>query len=396
IEISATTKGKGRGTPALKLVTSDLIFDRDTGNASTTAPVQFTFPGGSGSGVGVDYSTHDATVRVERAIVFQLAASEKTGGMPVSASGSSLEIHRNERTVVLNGPVSAIEGQRQLSAAKISVDFDEANRAKQVLAEGSPQIRATEGGNDVAVSASQFEGVLNPAGWIETVAADGNVHATRRTKAGTGNFSAGHVEFAMLPGRNLVRDMTATGGVSAQSRQGAESDALRTSALHVAFSNAKMSDGASGKAAPKEIAEEQITGAETLAPAVIEMAKDSETTTVSAKQFVAQAGTNGRIDKLFGHVGVAIRRESASGTPQTIAAPELVATLGSRGEWETAEATGGVRMQQAGREATANSARIDRATEAIDLEGSPTVIDGQSRTSATTMKFNQKTGALQA
>jgi lipopolysaccharide export system protein LptA len=386
----------GAAGPVLKLATSDLTFDRDTGNASTAAPVRFTFPGGSGSGAGVDYNTRDATVRVERAIEFQLAASQKTGGVPVSAMGSSLEIHRDDRTVVLNGPVSVRQGQRALSAAKISVAFDAQNRARQVIVEGNPQIHAHEGASEVAISAAQFRGWLNPAGWIESVTADGNVRAIRQNRAGTGRFAAGRVEFAMVPGRNLVRGMTATGGVTAHSQQSAESDALRTEALHVVFASAQASGDARGRAAPNDIGQERIESAETLAPATIALDKGDETTTVTAKKLVVQAGVSGRIDKLYAHSGVTIRRQVAAGGPQTISAPELTATLGPRGEWETVEETGGVRMQEGDRQATANSARIDRATDAMNLEGSPQVVDGSSRTSATSMAFNQKSGALQA
>ncbi len=386
----------GSAGPALELVTSDLTFDRETGNASTAAPVTFTFPGGSGSGVGVDYSTRDATVRVERAIQFQLAASDKTGGMPVSASGSSLEIHRTERRVVLNGPVNVQQGERQLSAQKITVDFDASNRARQVLVNGQPEIRSNENGGAITVSATQFQGILNPAGWIEQVVADGNVQATRQVKGGMGRFSANHVELAMIPERNLVRSMTATGGVTARSRQSGETDTLRTDALRVDFSPSETASRVNAKAGPNEIAEEHIQSAETRAPATIEMAKGSEKTTVSAEKFVAEADAGGRIRKLLGHSGVTIRRESPGAVAQIVSAPELTAELGSRGEWETVEESGGVQMQQGERQATANSARIDRAVDAISLEGSPVVTDGQSHTTAKSMAFNQKTGELRA
>jgi lipopolysaccharide export system protein LptA len=382
--------------PGLELVTSDLLFDRETGNASTTAPVKFTFPGGSGSGVGVDYSTRDATVRVQRAIRFQLAASDKTGGLPVSASGSSLEIHRMDRRVVLNGPVNVQQGERVLSTQKITADFDASNRVRQVLIDGHPQIHANERGSAITVSAAQFQGVLNPAGWIERVIANGNVQATRQLKGGAERFSANHVEFAMIPQRNLVQNMTATGEVMAQSQQSGEVDTLRADALRVTFFAPEAASHLGAKAAPSDIARQQIESAETLSPAAIQMSKGAEKTTVSAEKFVAQAGPDGRVRKLLGHGGVTIRRESSAAVAQIVSAPELTAELGSRGEWERVEETGGVQMRQGERQAMASSARIDRVTDAIRLEGSPVVMDGQSRTTASRMSFNQKSGELEA
>ncbi len=384
------------GSPALEMVTSDLRFDRETGNASTAAPVKFTFPGGSGSGVGVDYNTHDATVRVDRAIHFQLAASDSTGGLPVSASGSSLEIHRTARIAVLNGPVSVQQGERQLSAQKITVDFDAANHPSEVLVDGQPQIHVNENDSAITVSAAQFESMLNPAGWIERVVADGNVEATRQASGDAGHFAADHVEFTMAPQRNLVQSMTATGGVTAQSQQSGQVDTLRTGALHLLFSVPEASSHLGAKAAPSDVEREQIESAETLTPAAIDLTKGSEKTTVSAEKLVAQAGAGGRIRKLLGHSGVTIRRESPGAVTQIISAPELAADLGSRGEWEKVQETGGVQMQQGERKATAGSVQIDRATDAIRLEGSPVVIDGESRTTAKRMAFNQKTGELEA
>lgn len=384
------------GHPSLQLVTSDLTFNRDTGDASTTAPVHFTFPGGSGSGVGVNYSTHDATVRVERAIQFQLAASDKTGGVPVEASGSSLEIHRTDRTAVLDGPVSVQQGERELTAEKLSVAFDAQDRVKQVQVDGNPQIHADESGSAISVAASQFEGELNPAGWVERVIADGNVRATRQTKAGRGNFTAGRVELAMVPRRNLVQDMTATGGVTAQSQQRGESDTLRTAALHVAFAAPDPNSQMQAKDGPIDLGRERIKSAETLAPAMVELAKGAETTTVSAKKLVAQAGKSGRIENLYGHSGVTIRRVAAGDTPQTISAAELAASFGAHGGWKTVEETGGVHMQQGERMATAESARIDRTTNEINLDGAPVASDGASRTTAKRMAFNQQSGALEA
>ena len=398
IEIESSKPGAAgdASNSALTLTTSDLTFDRETGDASTSAPVQFTFPGGSGSGVGVDYSTRNATVRVNHNIRFQLAASEKTGGLPVLATGNSLEIHRNERTAVLNGPVDVRDGARQLSTQQISVEFDAANHARRVLVEGQPKIRANENGSAIAVSASQFQAALSPAGWVERIIADGNVRGTRQAKAAASRFSAGRVELAMFPGRNLVENMTATQGVAAQTQQGRQSDTLRTSALRVVFATAQNVSEHARKAANNEIAHEQIESAETLAPATIEMAKSSEITTLSALKLVAQAGPSGTIEELFGHSGVTIQRQAGGGVRQTISAPELAATLGSRGQWKAVEETGGVRIRQGDRQASADSARIDRATNAIRLEGSPVIVDGESRTTAQSMAFNQQSGALEA
>lgn len=388
--------GKPAGSPGsgIEVKTSNLSFNRNTGEASTPAPVEFRFPAGQGRGMGVTYSTHDATVRVEHAVEFDLAASDRTGGMLVSATGSSLEIRRDERTVVLKGPALVREGARELSADAISVELDANYRARRAIAQGHPQLRAEEGGGKINVSATQFEGLLNPAGWIERIIANGNIDGTRQTAARADRFSAAHVEIAMLPGRDLIQDVTATGGVTAESLQGGDSRILKTDALRVTFSEGSAAR-ASGHGAGK-MDQQRVESVETLAPATIESKTASDTTTLRAKKFVAQMGPAGRLDKLFGHGGVDVRRQVGSGVPQTISAAELAATFGAHGDWDTLEESGNVRFQQADRQASAEHASMVRATDTIRLEGSPVVADAVSRTTAASLVVNQKSGELRA
>ncbi len=378
----------------LQVKTSNLSFNRDTGEASTPAPVEFHFPSGEGRGVGASYSTSDSTVRVEHGVEFDMGASEQTGGMPVTASGSSLEIRRNDRTVVLKGPAIVRQGARELSADSFSVELDSDFHARRAVAEGHPQIRAAEGGGKISVAAAQFEAVLNPAGWVEHVAADGNILGTRQTAAGTDRFSASHVEFVMVPQKNLIQDMTATGSVTAESHQGGDSHVLKTDALRVTFS-ANSASGHLGEVRGKAD-QQRIEIAESLAPATIESRGASDVTTLHAKKFVAQLGPSGHLDKLLGHAGVEVRRQVGNSAPQTLSAAEMIAAFGAHGEWDTLDERGNVRFQQADRQATADHATLVRATDIITLDGSPAISDAMSRTTAANVVINQKSGELRA
>jgi lipopolysaccharide export system protein LptA len=394
--ISGQKGGQTDGQPgahpvgSLQVRTSNLSFNRNTGEASTPAPVEFSFPSGKGRGVGASYSTSDATVRVEHGVEFELAASDQTGGMPVTASGSSLEIRRADRTVVLKGPATVREGVRELSADSFSVELDSDFHARRALAQGNPQIRTAEGGGKIAIAAAQMEAILNPAGWVERVAADGNISGARQTATGTDRFSAAHVEFAMVPQKNLIQDMTATGSVTAEAHQGSDSHVLKTDALRVTFSAGLAANG------PGKADQQRIEGAETLAPATIESRSSSDVTTLRAKKFVAQLGPSGRLDKLLGHSGVEVHRQIGDAAPQVLTAAEMVATFGAHGEWDTLDERGNVRFQQADRAATADHANVVRATDMIALDGAPVISDAMSRTTAANVTINQKSGELHA
>jgi lipopolysaccharide export system protein LptA len=382
---------------ALEVTTSKLLFNRNTGEASTQAPVEFRFAGGSGRGVGIRYSTADSIVRVEHSVEFDLAPSAATDGLPITATGTSLELRRSQRTVVLDGPAVVRQGDRELSAGAISVELDTEYRAQRVVAESNPRIRAKEGGANEIVSAGRFEASLSAAGRVERIVADGQVSASRQTAAGSDRFSAAHVEFEMLPAGNLIKQMVASGGVEAESRKGSDSQDLKTGALRVAFSAASgHGSGRSDAKGAGPLSSQKMEMAETLAPATIESRTGADVTTLHAKQFVAEAGPDGRVSKLFGHSGVNIRRQASRENQEVISARELAATFGAHGEWDTLDETGDVYFSQAGRDATAAHAHVVRATDMATLEGSPVISDSMSRSTAGKVVFDQKTGEVNA
>jgi LPS export ABC transporter protein LptC len=392
IQAAAAEPGKAAGQP-LHVTTSNLTFNRQTGEASTPAPVKLTFPGGQGHGTGLNYSGQQSMLRVNRDVAFEVAPSDKTGGLPVSATAANLEFHRDERTIALGGPVMMHQGDRQLAAESVSIALDAQYHAKEVTAQGNPVLSGKKNGAEFAVSAQKFDGTLDPGGAIQQLTADGGVNGIRKSRAGEDHFSAGHVEFAMVPGRNLMKEMTATGGVLAESHAGGDGGnarTLRTDALKIDF--AAPPAGAKGDSSLLD--RQQIESAETLGPATIESVASGET--VKAAKFAAQFGADGRLQKLLGHSGVEITRKPASGDAQTSNASELVATFGTGDDWATLDETGKVRLTEDGKTATAAHAQVLRESDTITLDGSPEFSDGASRTSAGSVVINQKTGDIRA
>jgi lipopolysaccharide export system protein LptA/lipopolysaccharide export system protein LptC len=376
--------GKPAGKP-LEVKTRDLSFNRETGEASTAEAVEFKFPEGGGHAVGVKYSTHDSMVRLEHGVELSFSVADRTGNQPVTASGSSMEISRTNRLMVLHGPAKAKQGERELSANQISIDMDEEFHARHAVAEGRPVVHSGERGGQFEISADRFETFLSPSGWVQRVVAEGNIAGMRQSSAGTDHFSAARADLTMLSEHNLVRELLASGGVSLDSRQGADSRTVRTDSVLVKF-------------APGEHqGQQRMDVAETLAPGTIVTKAADETTTLRAKKFVARFASNGQLDQLMGHSGAEIRRQFSSGVPQIITTDELAATFGAKGDWETLDEHGKVRFQQADRQASAAHARIVRATDMVTLDGSPVLSDASSRTSAGgDVAINQKTGALRA
>jgi lipopolysaccharide export system protein LptA len=376
--------GKPAGKPLL-VQTRSLSFNRETGEASTPEVVAFQFPEGSGHAVGVTYGTHDSKVLLEHAVELTFSVANRTGSQPVTATGSSLEISRPTRVMVLHGPAKASQGDRELTADQITIDLDEEFRARHAVAEGHPVMRSAEGRGKFEISADRFETFLSISGWVQRIVAEGNIAGMRQSASGVDHFSAARADLTMLPEHNLVQEMVATGGVFLDSRQGADSRTVKTNSALVKF-------------APSERqGQQRLDAAETLTPGTIVTKTGEETTMLQAKKFIAGFSSTGQLEHLHGHSGAEIRRQFSSAAPQIITADELVATFGSKGDWQTLDEHGKVHFQQADRQASAAHARIIRPTDMVTLDGSPILSDATSRTTAGgEVAINQKTGALKA
>ena len=395
----AASSGENNTAAAAKTIqvkTSDLSFNRNTGEASSPAPVEFQFPGGQGQGVGVSYNSAEGVVRLQNNVSFAVAPSEQTSGVPVTASGSSLELRRNDRTVVLQGPATVKEGNRELSAEKISVELDSDYHARHIIADGHPQIHSAAVRQKIAVSADRFEALLSDQGSIDRMSADGNVTGVRQMASGTDHFSAGRVEFTMVPMRNLINEMTATGTVTAQVHQASDTHLLKTDALRLKFAAGEAATTVKGKENSQSIEHQRVESAETLAPATLESKSDRETTTLHANKFVAEIGPRGELEKLIGHSGAEVQRLAGNGPAQTVSAAEMTAEFDSRGQWATVDETGNVRFRQADRQATAAHASIARPSSRIVLDGSPAISDSMSRTTAADITIDQASGEIRA
>jgi lipopolysaccharide assembly outer membrane protein LptD (OstA) len=102
------------------------------------------------------------------------------------------------------------------------------------------------------------------------------------------------------------------------------------------------------------------------------------------------------LDTLLGHGGAIVSRKIGNSPPQIIKAAELAAKFSPDGEWQQLDETGDVHFQQADRQASADRANIVRSTELILLDGSPVLTDSMSRTTATSVAINQKSGDIRA
>jgi LPS export ABC transporter protein LptC len=399
IDLASATPGTASGKPGektLQVSTSNLSFNRESGDATTNAPVQFRFPQGTGHSEGMIYSSQKEIVRLTHNVQLDLAASDKSGGLPVTATGGSMEISRNDRMVELDAPANVRQGGRAISADKISIELDAEFRARHAIVTGHPQVTSSDARGKSTSSATQFDVFVSPDGWIERVVADGNVEGNREAADAADHFTAANVVLNMTPQHNLLREITATGNVKANSRMGAESRSIATESLLATFTPGQRPGQHNDPHSEQHEDQQVIQTVSTLAPGTIETKSPDETTTLHARRFVAQFAPTGRLDTLLGHGGAIVTRKLGNAPSQIIKAAELAAKFSPDGEWQQLDETGDVHFQQADRQASADRANIVRSTELILLDGSPVLTDSMSRTTATSVAINQKSGDIRA
>jgi len=368
---------------SLHITTSNLEFDGQTGEASTPAPVEFSLPQGHGHGVGVSYSTRAAIVRIEHAVEFDMAASPKIGGLPLSIRAESLEVRRDDHKVLLAGPVIVRQGDRELSAGNVTISLDQKFHAQEALAEGHPTIRVSRSGDTFEASAATMEADLSPEGGIERIEARGNVTGSRQMAKGSSHFSSDRVDFSLEPARNVLRQMTAVGSVVAESQQSGVLQSLKTTALRLNFTPGTQPD------------QQRVSEAKTLGPSTILLRSPDDTTELRGPAFAVRFGENNHLAGLLG-TNTEIRRISGHSAPQISTAQRLKASFSPDGQWSRVQETGDVKFQQGDRQASAQRAEVDRTEGQVILTGSPVISDSLSRTTAAKVTLDQKSGEFAA
>ena len=204
--------GPDQGTPKelknpIHLKTRDLIFNQNSGDAYTTARVDFSTPQASGWAVGVQYSGKSNTLTLVSQIHVTLG-----GQNAASLFAAHGTITRDPRVIVLDHPrLERGSGILQADQAKFFLSPD--NHVERVLATGNVSADAT------AVSADQMRARADEAelllvgkqDLLRTATLTGNVHVERMgSQAMQGDAGRAVLDFA---GLNQLQKVLAADGV---------------------------------------------------------------------------------------------------------------------------------------------------------------------------------------
>jgi lipopolysaccharide export system protein LptA len=364
--------------------TSRVTFDRESGEARTGQPVEFKFAHGSGHGTGLHYSTRGSVARLEKDVEIALVAARKDVA-PTRLVGAALEYARDARTMRLLGPVSGVQGSRELRTGALALEFSQAMLAQRLLAGGRPELRERSSTGETALAADDLEVALSPEGFATRVIAAGQAVCTAKDAFSADRLAARRLEMSLTAHGRQPQHVRATGAVRAESQR--VSGPLRRLESELLL----LDFAAAGRAV-----ERRLNHVESPLPALLEWRAADEQSSIRAGRMTAELSGRSEVQRVTADAGVDVERRLGRRPAQTTSSRQLVLQFDSRGDWSEVEQTGDVRFREGARNGQAQRARIVRARETIFMDGPATLADAVSSTTAQALEINQRSGEVLA
>ncbi len=386
----------------IHLKTSNLVFNRDSGDASTDARVDFSTPQATGWAVGVRYSAKRATLTLATQVHVTI-----NGQDAASIFATHGVITREPREIVLDQALMKRE-TGTLQAEQATFFLGPENEVQRVLATGNVSADSTvKDADPLHARADQAELLLTgKQNLLRTSTLTGNVHVERLgSQPMLGDAGRVFLNFRgeMFRGRNELQKVHAEDGVHLAQRavsgspSAADASAPQDFDLSAAAIDFFVADG-------RRLDRAQTSGAAeiTISPAQPETATGTrpQRTIITARRFDAKFSPTpegaSRLTSMHGApdakiVSIAPGQPDRVSTSQTLDATFLpqggIASIVQQG---TVAYTDGQPPEKR-TQAWANKALYTPADRILLLTGSPRVTDGSMMTTATTIRINRLT-----
>ena len=407
----------------LHLETDDLVFNKNTGNASAAGKVEFQTPQASGSAVGIQYVAKSGTLNLLSAIVMNV-------NRPQSAHLNAERgvITKEPRRVVLTTVQMSREFQ-QTKSDQATFFLREDNTVDRILAEGDVETKLQGHASSSSRKASNAETVATSEraelfltgtrNLLTTAVLTGKVHVVSSQRFEAPNLATQPVEAAAgratfrFGERQALRTVHAEDGVRLTQKNGQHG----TLVAREGSSKGDLRDQDIEMTAPAMdfiVKDGRILErAETSGPPEITIAQPAahQKTVASAGKFTAKFTEKNRLATLHGEPNARIV-SSMELDPRKLNASDLGGTKSAVPERADRVSTsqmldvvflpeGGVRsIAQTGNltyadgteKAWAQRGEYSTADQSVVLTGSPRVQDGGMATTAQTIRINRATG----
>ena len=387
--------------------TSALIFDRNSGQASTDEKVEFALAQAGGSAMGAKYDSHDGLLVLDHAVQLNV----QRGADPVVLSAQHAVFQRDDQMCQLQG--ATVNYRDDVSnAQQAKVYFRDDGSAERLEATNGFSLVTSTGGRLAAPTGTLIfdehnqpaHGHLQDGVTMDSERNGRHIHGTSPTMelvfAGKGELRSAHLE----RGVQIVSDEeTATEKGTVRAHR-----TWISPVTDVGFRNAGGSK--------VELASLHGTGGVTVEATSRSGNAPATAQKMAADDVTGEFGPNGALSKLTGRGHTSIAETTATGIRQTTSGDSLVASLkgaatakpsgqsGDVGESQIESATvdGHVVLTQqppakAGTaqpalRATAGHADYDNAGQLLHLSQSPRVTDGGLELTAGALNVSQQSG----
>jgi len=405
IDLEANPKGltaPDQATPKelknpIHLKTRDLVFNQESGDASTNARVDFRTPQATGWSMGLQYAGKSNVLTLDSQIHVALGGQDAANLFATHAT-----ITRDPRVIVLEHPrMERSAGTLQAEQATFLLGPE--NNVERVLASGNVRAEARQLANDqLSVRADETELLLTPKGnLLRTATLTGHVHAERIGTAAT-RGDAGRV-IVSFAGNNKIQKVHSEEGVRlSQHTDSAEKSSTNTSPPQDFDLTAQAIDFFLAEGRRLDHAETSGTAQINVFPArnsAAQSAEDSDQRTAITAgrfnaKFVASADGTNRLTSIHGSPNAKIVSFSP-GAPDRVSTSEMLdATFLPQGGIASIVQQGNVaftdgQTPEKRTQAWAAKAVYTPADRVLILSGSPRVAQGAMVTSARTIRINR-------
>lgn len=374
----AVTIRLGANQPAsIELSTAAVEFDTAKGEAWTDEPVEFSFPDGTGSAVGLRYTPEEPRARLEKQVVIRVRRT----GAAAEIRGAELQYFAGAQTFELVAPLEVRTDDRSLTAEHLRMELGEGYRTRRVEAVGNVRMRASQAGGLMELRAARAVADYGDSGRLRELRAAGGVRLERRAAASEDELDCDEAVFSFDATGQWIERSVARGNPRLVSRAAGQTRELRAPVLELT-----LRPGGGGP--------ERLAAAERGTLLLRRM--NGEEFSVTADHLQLDFGAGLRLEHLAASGNVQTSDMRAGGAARTTSSDELRARFDAEGRMAEAEQRGHFRYQDERRRAGAGRADYNAASQTYTLREQPVVWDSSSRTSARVIAVHESSGVLEA
>ena len=386
----------------IHLRTTNLIFNKNTGDASTPEEIDFSVPQASGSAIGAKYVAQAGILTLQSDVKITISG-ENQG--KIFAQQAVLE--KSPRQIVLHSARAESPEQRgQTDELTLLLRAD--NTLDRAVATGNLQIQSS--GNvspaksgahptpsQIVVNAQNGEVTMKPENLVQAAVLTGDVHL-KSEGAQPAEAWAGRARMEFV-GRNVITKVHADEQVrllhiqnGAQQPDLRERPPLQKNTQHVEVSAPAMDFFVAGG---NRLARAETSGS----PQVTLLPADSESgpTRITADKFTAKFDALGQLSRVHGEAHA--RLVSAAPPQNGTAMPDRISTSNTIDAFfhpgkgiESLTQQENFAYSSGTQQAFADNARYTPANQIIVLSGSPRIVDSGMQTTARNVRLNRATG----